>query len=136
MKIDFRSFNIAEFERTTGRNIYSTIGYSTSLAVDFLRIATGVLEEERRSEVADFLDEIKKDHGGIRGTVDYLIDLCEAEGFFTDLTGAEVKELLVKQAENRKKQMLLSEEEKKAQLKQMIVEGLMELQPSGSKNGN
>lgn len=136
MRIEFKSINIADFEKSTGKNIYSIIGYSTSLAIEFLRVATGVFDEAERGAVASFLDEIKKEHGGIRGTVDYLIDLCEEEGFFTYLTGAEVKQILKAQEEKLKKEALLSEEEKKAQMEQMIVEGLKKLQATGTKNGN
>jgi hypothetical protein len=136
MVIDFRSRHIEYFEKSTGKNIYSIIGYSTSLAIDFLCVATGVFEEEKRSEVADFLDEIKKEHGGIRGVVDYLIDLCDEEGFFTYLTGAEVKKILKEQEAKLKKEALLSEEEKKAQLQEMIMAGLKELKATGSKSGN
>lgn len=140
MNVDFKSRNIGYFEKTTGLSIYSVIGWTTDLAIKFLRVATGVFEEERYNEVADYLDTIKKEHGGLKGTVNWLIDLCEEEGFFTYLTGAEVKMLLERQEAVLKKEALMSEEEKKAemkaQVKEMIAEGLMELKNSGIKNGN
>ena len=140
MNVDFKSYNIAHYEKTTGQSIYAVIGWTTNLAIEFLKVATGVFEEERHREVADYLDEIKKEHGGIKGTVNWLIDLCEEEGFFTYLTGAEVKMLLERQEAVLKKEALMSEEEKKARMKeeinQMIEDGLKKLVDSGSKNGN
>lgn len=140
MNVNFRSCNIGYFEQTTGQSIYSVIGWTTELAIKFLRVATGVFEEDRYTEVADYLDVIKKEHGGIKGTVNWLIDICEEEGFFTYLTGAEVKKILEENEKQLRNQALLSEEEKKAQMKaqvkEMIAEGLMELKNSGTKNGN
>ena len=46
MVIEFKSKNIAKFEKETGKNIYSIVGYSTTLAVDFLKVATGAFENE------------------------------------------------------------------------------------------
>lgn len=135
MIIDFKSENIAKFEKTSGKNIYSICGYSVSLAGEFLKVATGVFEEEKETEIYAFLDTLKKEKGNINAVVDYLIDTCDEEGFFTYLTGAEVKEILRKQEEKLKMDSLMSEEDKRKQVEKLIAEGLKKLQDSGIKNG-
>lgn len=133
MVIEFKSKNIARFEKETGKNIYSIIGYSTTLAVDFLKVATGEFENE--DAVYDLLDSLIKEKGSLRSVVDYLIDLCEQAGFFTYLTAANVKEILTKQEETLKTESMLSEDEKQKKMEEMIVNGLKKLQTSGTKTG-
>lgn len=133
MVIEFKSKNIAKFEKETGKNIYSIVGYSTTLAVDFLKVATGVFDDE--DTIYDLLDSLIKEKGSLRAVVDYLIDLCEQSGFFTYLTAANVKEILTKQEETLKTESMLSEDEKQKKMEEMIVNGLKKLQTSGTKNG-
>lgn len=133
MVIEFKSKNIAKFEKETGKNIYSIVGYSTTLAVDFLKVATGVFDDD--DSIYDLLDQLIVEKGSLRAVVDYLIDLCETSGFFTYLTAANVKEILTKQEETLKTESMLSEDEKQKKMEEMIVNGLKKLQTSGTKNG-
>ena len=133
MVIEFKSKNIAKFEKETGKNIYSIVGYSTTLAVDFLKVATGEFENE--DSIYDLLDSMIKEKGSLRAVVDYLIDLCEQAGFFTYLTATDVKSILTKQETQLKTESMLSEDEKQKKMEEMIVNGLKKLQTSGTKTG-
>ena len=137
-KINSKSINIANFEETTGKNIFTVIGYSHNLAIKFLQVATGVFEEEKRAEIADYLDELKKEKGCLENVVDFLIDTCDAEGFFPrGLTAEMLKKLLKDGQQAWLDKMMQSEEE---QMQTMIIEGLKKLQAeqnktSGTKTG-
>lgn len=137
-KIDFKSINIANFEETTGKNIFTIIGYSHNLAIKFLQVATGVFDEEKRTEIGDFLDALKKEKGCLENVVDYLIDLCDEQGFFPKgLTAEMLKERLKEGQQAWLDKMMKSEEEN---MQTMIFEGLKKLQmeqnkTSGTKNG-
>jgi len=127
LTVDFKSINIAKYEKSN-TSIYNAIGYSTYLASEFLKVATGCFDDE--VAVMDLLDTLKCEKGGIVGVVDYLVDLCEAGGFFTYLTGAEVKEVAKKQQEKAKRLSLLSEEEKAKEAAKLVMSQL-----TGMKNG-
>ena len=127
LTVDFKSINIAKYEKSN-TSIYNAIGYSTYLAGEFLKVATGCFDDE--VAVMELLDTLKVEKGGIVGVVDYLIDLCEAGGFFTYLTGAEVKEVAKKQQEKAKRLSLLSEEEKAKEAAKLVMS-----QITGMKNG-
>lgn len=137
-KIDFKSINIANFEETTGKNIFTIIGYSHNLAIKFLQVATGVFDEEKRTEIGDFLDVLKKEKGCLENVVDYLIDLCDEQGFFPrGLTAEMLKKMLREGQQAWLDKMMKSEEEN---VQTMIIEGLKKLQveqnkTSGTKNG-
>ena len=137
-KIDFKSINIANFEETTGKNIFTIIGYSHNLAIKFLQVATGVFDEEKRTEIGDFLDVLKKEKGCLENVVDYLIDLCDEQGFFPrGLTAEMLKKRLKEGQQAWLDKMMKSEEET---MQTMIFEGLKKLQmeqnkTSGTKNG-
>ena len=127
LTVDFKSINIAKYEKSN-TSIYNAIGYSTYLAGELLKVATGCFDDE--VAVMELLDTLKVEKGGIVGVVDYLIDLCEAGGFFTYLTGAEVKEVAKKQQEKAKRLSLLSEEEKAKEAAKLVMS-----QITGMKNG-
>lgn len=133
MIIDFKSSNIKKYEIESKKDIYGTIGYTITLATEFLKVATGVFEEEREEEVCDYLDELIKEKGNLKAVVDFLIDECENAGFFSYLTGAEVKEILRKQEEQAKKQSLMSEEEKMNNAVEKVVKDYIGIQ-SGKKS--
>lgn len=121
LMVDFKSKNIASYEKTNG-SIYNVIGYSTHLAVEFFKVATGCFEE---SDVFfDYFDKLKKEKGGLIGLVDYLIDLCEDGGFFTYLTGNEAKKVAKTQLEKLNRKSLLSEEEKAEEAVKLMIEKL------------
>lgn len=127
LTVDFKSINIAKYEKSN-TSIYNAIGYTTYLASEFLKVATGCFDNDEA--VMELLDSLKAEKGGIVGVVDYLIDLCEAGGFFTYLTGAEVKEVAKKQLEKAKRLSLLSEEEKAREAAKLVISQL-----TGMKNG-
>lgn len=127
LTVDFKSKNIMLYEKSN-TSIYNVIGYSTYLAVEFLKIATGCFDKE--DEVLDLFDKLKEEKGGVIGVVDYLIDECEKGGFFTYLTGTEVKEVAKNQMKKAKKLSLLSEEEKATEAMKLVMEKLN----SGMKN--
>ena len=120
LTVDFKSINIKNYEQKN-QSIYNAIGYSTYLAFEFLKVATGCEDED---QIAELFDVLKVEKGGIVGVVDYLIDLCEAGGFFTYLTGAEVKEVAKKQQEKAKRLSLLSEEEKAKEAAKLVMSQL------------
>ena len=121
LTVDFKSINIDKYEKTH-TSIYNAIGYTTHLAGNFLEVATGEFDD--RTAVMDLLDKLKAEKGGLYAVVDYLIDLCEEGGFFTYLTGAEVKEVAKKQLEKAKRLSLLSEEEKAQEAAKLVIEKL------------
>lgn len=131
LTVDFKSINIAKYEKTH-TSIYNAIGYTTYLAGEFLKVATGEFEDE--VAVMELLDNLKAEKGGLIAVVDYLIDLCEEGGFFTYLTGAEVKEVAKKQQEKAKRLSLLSEEEKAQEAAKLVIEKLNGL-TNGKTNG-
>lgn len=121
LAVDFKSKNIMLYEKAHG-SIYNAIGYSTYLAIEFLKVATGCFDEE--GAVLELFDDLRKEKGGIVGVVDYLIDRCEEDGFFTYLTGAEVKEVAKNQLEKAKRLSLLSEQEKATEAAKLVMEKL------------
>lgn len=123
LMIDFKSKNIMLYEKSNS-SIYNVIGYSTYLAIEFLKIATGCFDNKDEDEVLELFDRLKEEKGGVIGVVDYLIDECEKGGFFTYLTGTEVKEVAKKQMEKAKNLSLLSEEEKATEAMKLLMEKL------------
>lgn len=123
LTVDFKSKNIMIYEKSH-RSIYDAIGYSTYLAIEFLKVATGCFDEAEEDAVIELYDSLKKEKGGVVGVVDYLIDECEDGGFFTYLTGAETKEVAKRQMEKLHRLSLLSEDEKAAEAAKLVMQKL------------
>lgn len=126
LTVDFKPINVKNYEMKN-QSIYNTIGYSTYLAFEFLKVATGCDDDK---QIEELFCKLKKEKGGIVGLVDYLIDECEAGGFFPSLTGAEVKQIAKNQVEKQRHLSLLSEEEKAKEAAKLVMAQL-----SGIKNG-
>lgn len=130
LTVDFLPINIKNYEQKN-QSIYNAIGYNTYLTFEFLKVATGCDDD---LQIQELFKKLKEEKGSIEGIVDYLIDLCEDGGFFTYLTGAEVKEVAKKQQEKAKRLSLLSEEEKAQEAAKLVIEKLNGLS-GGKKNG-
>lgn len=126
LTVDFKPINVKNYEMKNG-SVYNAIGYNTHYSFEFLKVATGCDDDVQIQEL--FL-HLKEEKGGIVGLVDYLIDECDAGGFFPNLTGAEVKKIAKAQLERQKKMSLLSEEEKAKEAAKLVM-----AQISGLKNG-
>lgn len=135
LNIDFTSYRIMQYEKVNG-SIYNAIALDTAHIVELLKIGTGNDNEE---ELCNFLDTLKKEKGGLKGVLEYLIDILDEEGFFTYLTAQETKSLIQEQLERMNKQSKMTEEERKVETQKVVEEALKKLietqKNSGIKTG-
>lgn len=121
LTVDFTSKAIADYEKEHG-SIYNAVGYSTYLAREFFKVATGHFEEDK--ELYDSFDFYRKEKGGIIPLADWLMDLCEDGGFFTGRTAQECKDYLKSRMEREKKLSMLTEEEKAQEAAKLVIQKL------------
>lgn len=140
MQIDFTSYAIRQYEKEKKENnIFKLFIVQTSPVVELLKIATNNTNER---QVCEYLDELKKEYGGLRGVLFYLLDELEADGFLPYITAQEIKDAIDRQGEDFKKKLTQTEEEQKAELikgledsfKKMLITAT-EKQKNGQQNG-
>lgn len=122
--VDFKSRNIANYEKTNEKSIYDVIDYRVSLAVEFFKIGTGHFEED--DELYDAFDSYRKEKGGIIPLVDWMIDLCEDGGFFTGYSGQDCKTILKGKMEKAKRLALMTQDEKAKEAAILVMQKLKE----------